>query len=268
MTPAVSTASWSPRSCPQRTATFFSNVNVGAERRDHGAASRRRRALPRAVAQRSPINAAGDRQPAAEAGAAATATGVVHAPLQPGGPMAISAYRTLGDPPLVVAVSLSEEEVLADWHRQRRVSAAAFGALTLTLGDAGGCCSSAWSMRASAPSASCATCNEQESERLREANDRLAAALEREQRAQAGNRGRQLPEGRVPDDGVARAAHAADGDLRLGARARHEGDGARRSRRARSPRSSATPTRRRAHRRPARRVARDQRQAAARRARR
>ncbi|HWJ55974.1 MAG TPA: CDP-alcohol phosphatidyltransferase family protein, partial [Vicinamibacterales bacterium] len=60
--------------------------------------------------------------------------GLVHAPLTPGGPTHISAYRTVGHPPVVVAVSLSEDDVLEDWRRERRVSATAFGALTLTLG--------------------------------------------------------------------------------------------------------------------------------------
>jgi len=42
--------------------------------------------------------------------------GVVRAPLEPGGPGYISAYRTLSAPPVVIAVSLAESDMLAAWR--------------------------------------------------------------------------------------------------------------------------------------------------------
>jgi signal transduction histidine kinase len=55
--------------------------------------------------------------------------------LASGGPTLISASRTLSVPPLIVAVSLSEHELLAEWRRERLV---AFGViLVLSLGFAG-----------------------------------------------------------------------------------------------------------------------------------
>ena len=108
--------------------------------------------------------------------------GAVHGPLGPGGPTFISAYRTVGHPPVVVAVSLSEDDVLEDWRRQRRVSAAAFGALTLTLGAMVIVLFKVVDARERAER-ELAAVQRLESEHLRDANERLEAALEREQRA-------------------------------------------------------------------------------------
>jgi signal transduction histidine kinase len=108
--------------------------------------------------------------------------GLVDAPLAPGGPTYISAYRTVGHPPVVVAVSLSEDDVLDDWRRQRRVSATAFGALTLTL----------WAIvvvlfrvvdARERAERELQHVQELEAGRLRDVNERLESALEREQRA-------------------------------------------------------------------------------------
>ena len=109
-------------------------------------------------------------------------TGLIHAPLKPGGPTHISAYRTIGRPPVIVAVSLSEEDVLEDWRRQRRVSATAFGALTLTLGAIVVLLFRMVEGRERAER-ELHTVQALEAERLRESNERLEAALEREQRA-------------------------------------------------------------------------------------
>jgi PAS domain S-box-containing protein len=42
-------------------------------------------------------------------------SGFLHAPLMPGGPSYFTAYRILADPPLLIAVSLAETEVLGGW---------------------------------------------------------------------------------------------------------------------------------------------------------
>jgi signal transduction histidine kinase/ActR/RegA family two-component response regulator len=108
--------------------------------------------------------------------------GLVHAPLTPGGPTHISAYRTVGGPPVVVAVSLSQDDVLQDWRRQRRVSATAFGALTVTLGAIVMLLFRMVDARERAER-ELRDVQAQEAERLRESNERLEAALEREQHA-------------------------------------------------------------------------------------
>jgi signal transduction histidine kinase/ActR/RegA family two-component response regulator len=108
--------------------------------------------------------------------------GLTHGPLAPGGPTFISAYRTIGHPPVVVAVSLSEDDVLEDWRRQRRVSASAFGALTLTLAAMVVVLFRAVNEREHAERELDAV-RQLESGRLREANERLEEALEGERRA-------------------------------------------------------------------------------------
>jgi signal transduction histidine kinase/ActR/RegA family two-component response regulator len=109
-------------------------------------------------------------------------TGVAHGPLTPGGPDYVSAYRTIGTPPLIVAVSLGEAQILEDWRRERRVSATAFGALTVTLGAIVLVLFRAVDARARVER-ELDDVQRLEAERLREANDRLEQALVREQQA-------------------------------------------------------------------------------------
>jgi signal transduction histidine kinase len=125
-----------------------------------------------AAAQNDPILALARQQPA----------GVLHAPLVPDGRQYMSAYRAIGQPPVVVAVSLSEDDVLEDWRRQRRVTATAFGALTLTLGAMMMVLFRVVDARARAERELDAV-QQQEAERLRDSNERLEAALDRERRA-------------------------------------------------------------------------------------
>jgi signal transduction histidine kinase len=165
---------------PQKYQEFFRSVNVGAEGtvwvvHPDGVV------LFREPSPSNAINETALGNPVFEL-ARRYGNGVISAPLQPGGAPAISAYRTLTDPPLIVAVSLGEAEVLADWHRQRRVSAAAFGALTLTVGLLVALVIRVVSARERAER-ELNDVQRQESEQLREANEQLASALEREQRA-------------------------------------------------------------------------------------
>ena len=108
--------------------------------------------------------------------------GAVHAPLAPGGPSFITAYRTIPQPLIVVAVSLNEDAVLDDWRSQRRVSVTAFGALTLTLGAIVMLLFRVVDARERIQH-ELREVQDLEAERLREANERLEAALVREQRA-------------------------------------------------------------------------------------
>jgi signal transduction histidine kinase/CheY-like chemotaxis protein len=60
--------------------------------------------------------------------------GLVHAPLVDGGPDVVSAYHALAQPPLIIAVSLSEREALAEWRRAAMIGALAMVLLALMVG--------------------------------------------------------------------------------------------------------------------------------------
>ena len=109
-------------------------------------------------------------------------SGVHNGPAEPGGPRTVSAYRTIASPPLIVAVSLGEDAVLADWRRQRRVSVTGLGALALTLGALVYLYFRVVDARTRAVR-ELGEVQRLEAERLRDANERLEGALEREKRA-------------------------------------------------------------------------------------
>ena len=79
-------------------------------------------------------------------------------------------------------MSLSLEDILADWRHQRRVASLAFGALTLTLAGIVLILFRQIDERGKVER-ELAEVQRLESVRLREANERLEEALEREQRA-------------------------------------------------------------------------------------
>jgi signal transduction histidine kinase len=108
--------------------------------------------------------------------------GIVHGPVTAGGPHSVTAYRKVGSPPLLVAVSLSEADVLADWRSQRHIAAIAFGALTVTLGLIVSALFHVVSARQRVQE-ELAEVQRVEAGRLRIANERLEGALEREQHA-------------------------------------------------------------------------------------
>ena len=60
-------------------------------------------------------------------------SGIVRGPVDVGGPSFITAFRTLPAPPLTVAVSLNESEMLDDWRAQRRTATVALAGLALTV---------------------------------------------------------------------------------------------------------------------------------------
>jgi signal transduction histidine kinase/ActR/RegA family two-component response regulator len=109
-------------------------------------------------------------------------SGRLHEPLEAGGPVLLSAFHTMTTPPLVVSVSLDREEALAEWQHEAAASAAQFGAAAVTL--VGTLVILFWQMDAKARAERALVDTQQlESIRLRDANDRLASALEREQHA-------------------------------------------------------------------------------------
>jgi len=165
---------------PQKYQEFFRSVNVGAEGtvwvlHPDGVV------LFREPSGTNTINQNAHGNPIFEL-ARRNGNGVTRGPLEPGGAATISAYRTLTNPPLVIAVSLGEQEVLADWDRQRRVSAAAFGALTLTVALLVALFFRSTNARERAER-ELSDVQLQEAERLRDGNEQLASALQREQRA-------------------------------------------------------------------------------------
>ena len=110
-------------------------------------------------------------------------SGTVRAPMQAGGALYLTSYRTAGGtPPLIAAVSLSEDEVFADWRRQVHTSLIAFTALTLTLLLMVRGIFRQMDARARIEQA-LVDSQRLEAERLRGANERLENLLEREQRA-------------------------------------------------------------------------------------
>ena len=167
---------------PERYRQFFETIKVGSEGTIsvlHPAAEGV--VLFRAPSVNNPINQPVRENVLLKLGRERSA-GAFHGPLTHGGPHFISAYRTVGTPPLIVAVSLSERDVLADWRRERRVAAAAFGALTLALALVVVVLFRTVNARERVER-ELADVLRLEAERLRETNERLAGALEREQRA-------------------------------------------------------------------------------------
>jgi two-component system, NtrC family, sensor kinase len=85
----------------------------------------------------SATNPLGDRahgNPIFEAARRGPRAATLRRPLTAGGPRMLSAYRNLGEPPLLVAVSASERELLADWRRIASLTGVAIALLALLLG--------------------------------------------------------------------------------------------------------------------------------------
>ena len=130
----------------------------------------------------NPINESAASNPVLQAALRTNGSGIISGSLQADGPAFLSAYQNITTPPLVVGVSLSLEDILADWRHQRRVASLAFGALTLTLAGIVLILFRQIDERGKVER-ELAEVQRLESVRLREANERLEEALEREQRA-------------------------------------------------------------------------------------
>jgi signal transduction histidine kinase len=125
-------------------------------------------------------SAAGD--PLLQAARARPGRGLLSGSLTPGGPAFLSGYETVGTPSLLVAVSLQRSEILAEWRDHARSSILALGVLTATVGVIMLGLLRQTTARVKAE-ADLSQHQQGEADRLREANERLEAALEREQRA-------------------------------------------------------------------------------------
>ena len=109
-------------------------------------------------------------------------SGTLREALTADGPVLLTAFHTTERPPLVVAVSLDRDEVLTAWRHDVVGSAVVFGALGITLGATLFVLYRQMDANLAAQRESTRT-REIEADRLRESNERLAAALEREQGA-------------------------------------------------------------------------------------
>ena len=110
------------------------------------------------------------------------AEGVVVGPLTRDSEPYISAFQSLGAPPVVVAVSLSRADILHEWYAQLRTALIALGALTMMLSAVVLVLFRQMTARAQAEN-ELQRLQDDEAARLRGANEQLEAALEREQRA-------------------------------------------------------------------------------------
>ena len=115
---------------------------------------------------------------AASTGGSGTRRGAV----EDGGPVLLSAFHVTATPPLIVAVSLDRDEVLAEWTREAVGTAILFAVAAVTLLTTLTILFRQIDAKRRAERA-LADAGRLEAIRLREANDQLASALEREQAA-------------------------------------------------------------------------------------
>jgi signal transduction histidine kinase len=106
----------------------------------------------------------------------------LRAPAEAGGPVMLSAFHISSTPPLVVAVSLDRNDVLADWRHQVRGSALFFAAIGLTVGGTLIVLFRQMDAKARAERA-LSDAQQAEAARLGEVNARLSEALDGERRA-------------------------------------------------------------------------------------
>ncbi len=166
---------------PERYRNFFKSVDVGQRGTIwvfHSAGV----VLFREPWSSNSINESAVDNPVLQAALRSNGAGIVTGPLQAEGLPFISAYRSIGRPPVFVAVSLDEEEVLTDWRNQRQSSAIAFALLALALGGIVLIAFRQMDARARVET-ELGEIQRLEAERLQAANQRLEDALEREQQA-------------------------------------------------------------------------------------
>jgi signal transduction histidine kinase/CheY-like chemotaxis protein len=165
---------------PWTTRGFFQSIDVGR----HGVAWVFHEAgsiLFREPAAAEPAAQSGIKNPIFVA-ASGRGKGILHASVQEGGPVLITAYHTEENPALITAVSLDRNEILSDWTREAFGSAALLAVLALMTGVGLFMLFRQMDAKANAELA-LSRAQELEAARLRHANDRLAAALEREKNA-------------------------------------------------------------------------------------
>ncbi len=109
-------------------------------------------------------------------------SGTLREAVEDSGPVMLTAFRTTASPRMIVAVSLSAEDLLANWRREAVMGAATFVSAMVLLGATLLVLFRQMDAKTAAEAALERT-RAEESERLRAANDELAATLQREQNA-------------------------------------------------------------------------------------
>jgi len=133
----------------------------------------------------SAVSATGARStgnPIFEAAKRTGGAGTVRSAIDRGTSEMLSGYRTTATPPLIVAVSLDRDEVLADWRHQVRDSVVLLGSLAVLVAAMLVILFRQIDAKAVAERALAET-RDREAARLQEINTRLSAALDAEQRA-------------------------------------------------------------------------------------
>jgi signal transduction histidine kinase/ActR/RegA family two-component response regulator len=166
---------------PEAHRSFFRTMDVGAEGvvwvfHPDGVL------LFREPSSDDPIGEPAKGNPVFEAARGVQEAGFLSAPLDRGGPMFLNAFNRIPTPPLIVGVSLSEQEVLQDWHEQRKVFAVGFTAVGVTLLAMLLLLFRQIDAKVHAEE-QLTDVQRQEAERLKETNDRLVRALASEQQA-------------------------------------------------------------------------------------
>lgn len=157
---------------------FFGNIDVG-ERGTVWVFHPDGVVLFREPSPSDPLGESAKKNPLFIAASRSGGNGVLQAPIVADGPVMVSAFHSLSSPPLIVAVTLDRGEVLADWQHEAFMSAAAAAALSLLLVATLVVLYRQMDAKAYAEQA-LVEAQQLESARLREANERLMSALERE----------------------------------------------------------------------------------------
>jgi signal transduction histidine kinase len=89
--------------------------------------------LFREPSEKNPIGEAAGSNPIFQEARRANAKGTLEGPVAPGGPVMVTGYHVMTSPPIIVAVSLDRDEILADWRRQAIGSTVVFLILGLTV---------------------------------------------------------------------------------------------------------------------------------------
>jgi signal transduction histidine kinase len=107
-------------------------------------------------------------------------SGTIESAVRPGEPRLLTAFRSIAEPPMIVAVSLDRDEVLHDWRTQVVESGLFFGVLAMMMAGTLAALFRQMDQRSEAERALART-QQEEADRLRAANDRLEKALRMEQ---------------------------------------------------------------------------------------
>jgi signal transduction histidine kinase len=166
---------------PQDLRRFFQSVGVG-ERGIVWVFHANGRVIFREPSPDDPIGDPATGNPIFAAAQSDVTHGVVEGPILPDGPAMVSAFRQVAALPLVVAVSLNQDELLASWRRDLRGFIVIYGFISASL--LGLLIALSRQVDANVVAErELQRARQAEAQRLRETNQQLSALLEREQTA-------------------------------------------------------------------------------------